>query len=228
MSVSPVRPSGVRVSEFIGRQRELALLDQALSRVKAGGRAGRPGRALLIRGRRRVGKSRLVEEFVERAGVPHLFFTASAQAGKEADLSLFVGDAASSDLPGADVFRDQTPTSWDAALRLLAAALPEDRPSIVVLDEMPYLIANDPGFEGTLQKIFDRELARRPVLLLCVGSDLAMMERLNDYGRPFYQRATEMVIPPLNPFDVATMLELSPADDFDGYLITGGLPLIMD
>ena len=79
---------------------------------------------------------------------------------------------------------------------LVAAALPEDRPSVVILDEMQYLIGNDSGFEGTLQKLFDRELSRRPVLLLCIGSDLAMMEALNSYGRPFHQRATEMVIPP--------------------------------
>jgi hypothetical protein len=73
------------------------------------------------------------------------------------------------------------------ALRLLARALPEDRPSVVVLDEMPYLIRTDAGFEGTLQKTFDRELSRKPVLLICVGSDLAMMEALNGYGRPFHQ-----------------------------------------
>ncbi len=213
---------------FIGRDRELAILNRALSRVGTSGRAGRPGRAILMRGRRRVGKSRLAEEFVERAGVPHLFFTASAQSGREADLSLFTDAAVSSDLPGADMFHDQTPTSWDAALRLLAAALPEDQPCVVILDEMPYLIANDPGFEGSLQKVFDRELSRRPVLLLCIGSDLGMMEALNDYGRPFHQRATEMVIPPLSPADAATMLDLPAADAFDAYLVTGGLPLILD
>jgi len=213
---------------FIGRERELAVLDGALDKVRAGGRTGRPGRALLVRGRRRVGKSRLAEEFVERARVPHLFFTASAQSSRELDLGLFVEAAAGSDLPGAEVFRHQAPASWDAALRLLAAALPADQPSIVVLDEIPYLIANDAGFEGTLQKLFDRELSRRPVLLLCIGSDLAMMERLNEYGRPFHQRATEMVVPPLNPADVASMLKLRPADAFDAYLITGGLPLILD
>ncbi|MGH4014597.1 MAG: ATP-binding protein [Pseudonocardiaceae bacterium] len=181
-----------------------------------------------MRGRRRVGKSRLAEEFVERAGVPHLFFTASAQSGRAADLSLFTETAVSSDLPGAGMFRDQTPSSWDAALRLLAAALPEDQPCVVILDEMPYLIANDPGFEGSLQKVFDRELSRRPVLLLCIGSDLAMMEALDDYGRPFHQRATEMVVPPLSPADAAVMLDLPPADAFDAYLVTGGLPLILD
>lgn len=216
------------VDDFIGRDRELAALDRMLKRVEAGGRGGRPGKAMLIRGRRRVGKSRLVEEFIERSGLPSLFFTASAQAGAEADLRLFVEAAAESDLPGAEAVGGQSPGTWDAAFHLLVAALPDDRPSVVVFDEMPYLIKNDPGFEGTLQKFFDRELARRPVLLLCVGSDLAMMERLNDYDRPFHQRGTEMVVPPLSPADVADMLGLSPADAFDAFLVCGGLPLVLE
>jgi hypothetical protein len=93
---------------------------------------------------------------------------------------------------------------------------------------MPYLIRNDSGFEGTLQKLFDRELSRKPVLLLCVGSDLAMMEALNEYGRPFHQRATEMVVPPLTPADIAAILQLPPAETFDAFLVSGGLPLVLD
>lgn len=213
---------------FIGRERELETLERMLRRVEEGGRTGRPGRAVLMRGRRRVGKSRLVEEFVERAGVPHLFFTASAQSTVETDVQMFVEAAAASDLPGAENFTGQSPRTWDAVFRLLVSALPTDRPSVVVLDEMPYLIRNDPGFEGTLQKFFDRELSRRPVLLLCVGSDLAMMERLDDYDRPFHQRGTEMVVPPLGPADVADMLELPAPEAFDAYLVSGGLPLVLE
>lgn len=213
---------------FVGRERELALLDRMLDRVRSGGRAGRGGRAVLMRGRRRVGKSRLVEEFVDRAGVASVFFTASAQQDKATDLALFTDAVVTSDLPDAVVFRDQTPRSWEAALHLLASALPDDQPAVVVLDELPYLLANDPGLEGTLQKVFDRTLSRLPVLIVCVGSDLAMMEALNEYGRPFHQRASEMVIPPLSPNDVAEMLELNAADAFDAYLVTGGLPLILD
>lgn len=213
---------------FIGRERELETLERMLRRVEEGGRTGRPGRAVLMRGRRRVGKSRLVEEFVERAGVPHLFFTASAQSTVETDVQMFVEAAAASDLPGAENFTGQSPRTWDAAFRLLVSALPTDRPSVVVLDEMPYLIRNDPGFEGTLQKFFDRELSRRPVLLLCVGSDLAMMVRLDDYDRPFHQRGTEMVVPPLGPADVADMLELPAPEAFDAYLVSGGLPLVLE
>ena len=216
------------MDRFIGRKRELGLLDRLLRQVADGGRAGRPGRAVLIRGRRRVGKSRLVEEFIERADVPYVFFTASGQPTIESDLQLFAESVRESTLPDIELFRDQAPATWDAALRLLARTIPEDQPSVVVIDEMPYLIRTDAGFEGTLQKAFDRELSRRPVLLICVGSDLAMMEALNEYGRPFHQRATELVVPPLSPADAAEMLGLPAADAFDAYLVSGGLPLILD
>lgn len=138
---------------------------------------------------------------------------------------MFAEEVAASDLPGADVFDGVTLGSWEAALRLLASAVP-DSGSIIVIDELPYLTVGDPAFEGTLQKMFDRELSRRRVFLIGIGSDLAMMEALNSYGRPFHQRATEMVVPPLSPGEVGAMLALPAADAFDAHLITGGLPLI--
>lgn len=216
------------MSGFIGRRTELGLLGGILRAVQTGSRTGRPGRAVLIRGRRRVGKSRLVEEFLERAGLPHVFFTAVG-GSREEDLAGFTAEVAASSLPGAERFAGFTaPQNWDAALSLLATALPTDTPSVVVLDEMPYLVREDPSFEGALQKAFDRTLSKLPVLMLLIGSDIAMMEQLNTYGRPFYQRGTEMVVPPLTPRDVAAMLDLAPADAFDAYLVSGGLPLILE
>jgi AAA+ ATPase superfamily predicted ATPase len=160
--------------------------------------------------------------------VPSVFFTASGQPTVAADLALFAETVRESTLPDAELFRDQAPTTWDAALRLLARSLPGHQPSVVVIDEMPYLLRTDPGFEGTLQKVFDRELSRKPVLLICVGSDLAMMQTLNEYGRPLHQRATELVVPALSPADTAEMLALPAAEAFDAYLVSGGLPLILD
>lgn len=210
---------------FIGREDQLRELAHQLTLAGKGGQ--HPGRALLVRGRRRVGKSRLIEEFVERAGVPYAYFTASMQKPAE-ELRLFAGEVAASNLPGAAMFADVTLGSWDAALRQLAGAVPGDGPSIIVIDELPYLASGDSAFEGTLQKLFDRVLSRRPVLLIGVGSDIAMMEALNAYGRPFHQRAREMVVPPLNPLEVGAMLDLGAADAFDAFLVTGGLPLICD
>lgn len=118
-----------------------------------------------------------------------MFFTASGRSIRD-DLAAFAEDVATSTLPGAELFAGDPPSSWDNAFRLLAAALPADGPSIVVLDELPYVTSADKGFEGVLQRHFDRELSRRPVLVIGIGSDLAMMEALNDYDRPFHQRAT--------------------------------------
>ena len=211
------------MSSFVGRARELELLGRVLAEVSAG--SGQPGRCLLIRGRRRIGKSSLVEAFLQRADVPSLFFTAAGAPADE-ELTELADAATRSTLPGRDVFADALPGNWSAGLRLLAGALPDDRPSVVVVDEVPYLMASVEGFEGVLQRAWDRDLSRKPVLLILIGSDLSMMESLGSYGRPFHQRGQELVIGPLNPADVAEMLGLSPAAAFDAALVTGGLPLI--
>jgi AAA+ ATPase superfamily predicted ATPase len=209
---------------FIGRTRELAVLRRTLDKT---GRDGRPGRALLVRGRRRVGKSRLAEEFIRQTGLPHMYYTATGQS-LSSELHTFTDEARASCLPGAAAFDGERPSSWHDALTLLARSLPQDSPSIVVIDELPYLIKVDPSFEGVLQKLFDKEFSRRPVLLLLIGSDLSMMEAINTYDRPFYQRAADFVIKPLTPYDVGKALNLPPEEAFDAHLVSGGLPMICE
>ncbi|WP_084963721.1 ATP-binding protein [Thermoactinospora rubra] len=212
------------MGRFIGRRNELEKLTKLFRRVAAGGRTDRPGRAVLMRGRRRVGKSRLAEEFVSRMRVPSFFFTAAREPLEE-QLRVFVADAALSGLPGSQLFADVRATSWDSALSLLVRALPQDSPSIVVIDELPYMIESDPHLEGRLQRWLDRELSRLPVLLILIGSDLSVMEAINQYDRPFHMRATEMVVSPLTPHDIKHMLGLDAATAIDAHLVTGGLPL---
>ncbi|MGA5757212.1 ATP-binding protein [Nonomuraea bangladeshensis] len=166
-----------------------------------------------------------MERFAERSGAPFLFYAATG-ASPEADLERLSRDAQTSTLPFANLLSAARPASWDAAFDVLAAALPQDRASVVVLDEVPYLMDEDGAFEGMLQRAWDRALETKPVLLVLIGSDLSMMEALNSYGRPFHQRGREMVLGPLNPAEVGEMLGLEPAEAFDAALITGGLPLI--
>jgi len=211
---------------FIGRSRELRALGSTLDEVRrAGGDAAQPGQCVLIRGRRRVGKSTLVEEFLRHAAVPHLFFTAGGGSAED-ELVELLDAVAGSTLPDRSLFAEEAPTQWNAAFRLLAEILPDDSPSVLVIDEVPYLMERIDAFEGMLQRAWDRLLSRKPVLLLLVGSDLSMMEALDSYDRPFHQRGREMVVGPLDPADLSEMLELEPAAAFDAALITGGLPLI--
>ncbi|KUJ70098.1 ATPase [Streptomyces albus subsp. albus] len=211
--------------DFVGRLQELEMLDRELAKVAAGVGGERPGRCVMLRGRRRVGKSRLVERFAERSGAPFLFYAATG-ASTRADLERWAQDGQVSSLPMAGLLAAARPADWGAAFDVLAAVLPHDQPSIVVMDEVPYLMDAEGAFEGLLQRAWDRVLEARPVLLILIGSDLSMMEALNSYGRPFHQRGREMVLGPLNPAEVGVMLGLDPASAFDAALITGGLPLI--
>jgi uncharacterized protein len=211
------------VSNFVGRVEDFSRIQNHLDVVAATG----TGRLVVVRGRRQVGKSRLVSEFVAKAGVPSLFFTGSRQSDVARDLELFRAETQrSSTLPGADLIVSAQPSSWDAALRLVAAALPVNGPAIVVLDEFPWLLDSDPGLDGTLQVVWDRELEQRPILMILIGSDIATMESLSTYGRPLFGRTKELVIRPFSPRDTSRMLGLQdqPAEAFDSYLVTGGYP----
>ncbi len=109
---------------------------------------------------------------------------------------------------------------------MLASALP-GAPSVVVIDEIPWLAEQDEVFEGALQVAWDRLLAGRPVLLMLLGSDLHMMERLTGYDRPFFGRADNMVLGPLSLYETGRALGLDARAAVDAHLISGGLPGIL-
>jgi hypothetical protein len=210
-------------SGFVGRKTELALLNRRLARVAANG----DGTALVIRGRRQVGKSRLAQEFCNTADVPYLFYTATKGASPVEAITAFFAELAESSLPRdrALIPTDQV-SSWPDAFRVLASVLPES-PVVIVLDELPWLAEQDDIFDGALQTAWDRLLSRRPVLLLLLGSDLHMMERLTAYDRPFFGRADNLLLGPLNPAEVGDALGLAAAAAIDAFLLSGGLPGIL-
>ncbi|WLW53608.1 ATP-binding protein [Streptomyces sp. YU58] len=208
---------------FVGRQSELALLRKRLERVSRQG----AGVAVAIRGRRQVGKSRLVQEFCDRAGRPYVFFTATKGASPVEGIADFMTELRESSLPAdPELVPKAAPTNWPDAFRSLAAVLPTS-PSIVVVDELPWLAEQDPVFDGALQTAWDRLLADRPVLLLLLGSDLHMMERFTAYDRPFHGRADSLVLGPLNPAETGNALGLDSVDALDAHLVSGGLPGIL-
>src|ERR1700722_9835423 len=208
---------------FAGRKSELALLQKRLAGIKASG----TGTALVIRGRRQVGKSRLAQEFCDRAEIPYLFYTATKGASPVEAITAFLAELSHSSVPRDPGLVPAEPTaSWPDAFRVLASVLPES-PVVIVLDELPWLAEQDAIFDGALQTAWDRLLSRRPVLLLLLGSDLHMMERLTAYDQPFFGRADNLLLGPLNPAEVGGALGLDAADAIDAYLLSGGLPGIL-
>ncbi|MDR0482752.1 MAG: ATP-binding protein, partial [Cellulomonadaceae bacterium] len=186
---------------FVGRERELRDLSRLLERVKRGDRLDL-GITVAMRGRRRIGKSALATEFIKRSGVPSVYFQAARYRSLSEDLATFAEAIAASDLPLAFLAAHQEPRSLSDAFRLLAHVLPDNQPSVVVLDELPWLLEGSPGGAGELQRAWDRELSAKPVLLLLLGSNFGMMEALQKYDQPLYGRATPMVLHELTPVDV--------------------------
>lgn len=201
---------------FVGRSRELARLGQELDRT------GPDGRLLVVRGRRQVGKSTLLERFLASDEVPSAFVTAAAGATPDTALLDAVAEVSASSLQVADVVRDARPATWDALFRLLARSTTQ--PSVLVIDELPYLLASDPSLEGVLQRAWDRELSRSPVLLVLIGSDVSTMELLTTHGRPLFGRGGELRVDALGPADLRELLDLDAASAFDATVVTGGLP----
>ncbi|MFJ3840147.1 ATP-binding protein [Streptomyces sp. NPDC090054] len=212
--------------EFKGRSADLDQLTRQLGLVVSGTGATR-GQAVTVTGRRRVGKSRLVQEFCDRSGLPYVVFQATRGRNAVAERADFASTLAHSPLPGAELVAGLQASDWNQALRSLAVAIPDDVPSIAVLDEVPWLVEQDGEFEGALQTVWDRHLSAKPVLLILVGSDMSVMEALQSYGRPFFGRAAKMTVQPLHLADVQAMTGLDAAETVDALLITGGFPEIV-
>ncbi|WP_039796994.1 ATP-binding protein [Nocardia araoensis] len=212
--------------EFTGRSADLDLLARQLASVIEGTGATR-GRAVIVIGRRRVGKSRLVQEFCDRSNHGYLIFQATRGRNPVAEREEFTATVAQGGFGRAELISGLQAGDWNQALRALAIALPDDAPSIAVIDEVPWLVEKDPEFEGALQTVWDRHLSAKPVLLILVGSDISVMAALGSRDRPFFGRATKMTVEPLHLADVQAMTGLDAADSVDALLITGGFPEIV-
>jgi AAA+ ATPase superfamily predicted ATPase len=211
------------MEEFVGRSEERAQLDAQLDEVRRTG----AGRFVWMRGRRRVGKSRLVQEFCDASRLPYCFYQAVQRPRDEA-LTEFGEAVAQSTLDSADTFANASFAAWSAALKAACAGATADRPAILVIDELPYLAQHDNGFASDLQKAWDRDIERMAVLLVCVGSDVRMMEELVKERSPLHGRPTLEL--PLQPLSVSAVAQITRARDsseaIDRYLVVGGFPLL--
>jgi uncharacterized protein len=116
---------------FVGRDQELQILGDELEAVRNTGR----GRFVWVRGRRRVGKSRLVEEFCGASGARYCYFQAPRRPREEA-LREFADAVLESTLLAAEAFSEVAFSSWLAALRAAYVGATRETPAILVIDEL--------------------------------------------------------------------------------------------
>lgn len=226
------------MTPFVGRLADLGKLDHAWADVSAAHPKGRgagqtppPGRArcVVLSGPRGVGKTRLLGEFLRRAGARAFFFAAPAvpdaadATGRGAQiLADFTAHASTSALPRAERFRDILAPDWDTAFRLLSDALGDDSspdgPSVVLIDNVSTIVAGDRGFAAALRRAWQRSLSGKALLLMVAGRYVG---NLPDAIGP---DVIELHLGPFDPAETGQVLDLDPLSAFDAHIITGGHP----
>ena len=166
---------------MIDRREELARLREA---------AAQAPQLVVMRGRRRVGKSYLLD----RSYAEHRLVYFQADEGEaRGHLDLLASEL------GRLVHAPIAFGDWDEALVALGEQAGR-QPLVVVLDEFQWMLAAEPLLDSIIMRHFDRwERARVPIALVISGSALTLMEQLLEGERPMFGRAGYR--PFLQPFD---------------------------
>jgi len=201
---------------FIGRAHEQANFDRAYDR------AG--GALVLVYGRRRIGKSFLLEHLTERR---RTVFYQAAQLAAGDELASFTAAVAAvvggEYLPAGFAF-----PAWEAALDFLAERSGSER-LVVVLDEFPYLCDADPTLPAVIQRWWDKRGRASSIMLVLCGSAQTFMESLEKQAAPLHGRFTTRIhVGPIGYRDAAVFHpSLSRADQIRVYAILGGTPIYL-
>ena len=164
------------MANFVGRERELRALDRAVGT--------KPGLAV-VSGRRRVGKTALLDRFGRQRD--SIFLPGTRAPIAEALRRLEERVRATVPPQPGDLLDLGGFGSWDAALGYLLARA-ADAPLLLVLDEFPFLVEPDPSLPSTLQARWDHRGGSQLSIVLA-GSHVGLMEELVAADAPLFGRA---------------------------------------
>lgn len=197
---------------FIGREREL----NSLNRLYVSGKF----EFAVIYGRRRVGKTALIDHFIKDKKAIYFMGVESNDKQNLENFSRSILEYSSGIL--ADTFF----SSFQAALEYVFK-LAESERLILAIDEYPYVARASGSLASTLQMLIDKYKDRSKLMLILCGSSMSYMEdHVLAYKAPLYGRRTaQMKIMPFDFFDVCRYLKnFAPEDIALIYGIVGGTP----
>ena len=199
--------------KFIDRREEMKRLERLTERGAAG--------TVVVWGRRRLGKSRLLTEWCARHGGAYWVADESASAIQREYLAAELESV----LPG---FSSVEYPDWTVFLDRLSREARQARwRGPLILDEFPYLVASAPELPSVLQRWIDREKRENGLLVAISGSSQRMMQSsvLNS-SAPLYGRADEIL--KLEPILAGYTREAvglrDPVSLLDYYTCWGGVP----
>ena len=207
---------------FIGRKRELKALAKLLKKGVAS--------LVIVQGRRRVGKSRLIEEFAQG----HRFFHFSGvpptdEATRESQIADFA-----SQLGEQIGVPELAANDWNTLFILLSREVKSGR-VIILLDEISWMGSKDPDFLGKLKNAWDMHFKKNPklILFLC-GSVSSWIEKniilsTGYLGRiAFTLTLEELPLRDCNKFWLNKGFYVSSYEKLKILSVTGGVPRYLE
>ena len=200
---------------FIGRKKELEALKAEYEKEAFS--------AAVVYGRRRVGKSFLIRNFIKNK--KNIFFQASENnASNLTELSRLIGES----LFGSD---GVSYTSYDDAFRAVFSYKGKEK-LIFVIDELPYIARKeDRTVLSVLQRFVDQNQDNNSLMLIISGSSISYIESevLSTEG-PLYGRIPLQI--ELRAFTIQESIDyLNPCwsidDKINAHVISGGIPFYL-
>jgi hypothetical protein len=206
--LTSIKPAGKLPAvnmDFVNRGAELRELDAAAKR----------GGLLVVFGRRRVGKTRLLRQWLQpRDGM----YSQAIEAQRALQIQQVFADLRP------QLETQLVPKTWPELLEILAL---QKRRWVLCLDEFPYLTAVDASLPSQLQKWLDHSLPHG-CLLIVAGSSTRMMNALFLHrAAPLYGRARKLLhVQPMDYPAFCDACDLRPGDPdaFGKFACVGGIP----
>jgi len=207
-------------AQFIGRKRELQTLEKLFKKEASS--------LVVIMGRRRIGKSRLVQEFAQ--GHKFLQFTGLPPA--EGTTAQDQMNEFAQQLSAATGFPNIIPRDWTDLFMVFADKIKSGR-VIVLFDEISSMGSKDPNFLGKLKNTWDLYFKSNPklIFILCgsVSSwiDTNILSSTGFFGRiSLTLTVEELTLPECNQFWARS--PISAYEKFKILSVTGGVPRYLE
>ncbi len=199
-------------SIFIDRKDALGLFEEEWKKKK--------GRLIILYGRRRIGKSRLLREFMkDKKGVYYIAEDISYKIQinqLQEKLATFLQD---------DVLKKLEIQEWDTLFAYIAKNIPQER-IFLILDEFSYLIKNNDSILSVVQKYWDTDFNQSELVIILTGSLVGLMnDQVLSQSSPLYGRRTRDILLEGLRFEYARkFLSIDEQQTLELYLTIGGVP----
>lgn len=193
---------------FIGRERELKLLDKKI--------ASDSFEFGLIYGRRRIGKTRMLQEIVAKH---HAIYYVANEMGLDYNMRQLSKVIA--------MYFDE-PIKFDNFEDIFKYLIKRSSTQkiVFIVDEFTYLLSTNPELLSVFQNIIDQHLLKTNMTLLLSGSHVGMVEDAITYKKPLYGRTSfKIKLEPFNYYEASLFYpNLKAEDKIRLYSVFGGVP----